>query len=136
MSKKSNHDKLELFVFYINFKSRCHESTRATPVSRWNPPGIEARIVPAFVSAPVWSGTIEKMGLETLVVCRFDTGPTFIDTNGPICHPPECQRDQIVVLESQFCNFFARSRAPRIGRRALSESQLGPHFQSKFQVIY
>ena len=135
MSKKLNHDKLELFVFYIDFKSRCHESTRATPVSRWNPPGIEARIVPAFVLASVQSGTIEKMGLETLVVCRFDTGPTFIDIDGSICHPPEYQHESM-FWSPIFCNFFVRSRAPRIGRRALSESQLGPHFQSKFQVIY
>ena len=91
---------------------------------------MKARIVPAFVSAPVRSGTIEKIGLETLVVCRFDTGPIFIDTDGFVIH------SSVNMIKKSFCNFFVPSRAPRIGRRALSESQLGPHFQSKFQVIY
>ena len=41
-----------------------------------------------------------NMGLETSVVCRFDTEPTFINTDGPTCHPPECHHNQGVNLSS------------------------------------
>ena len=40
------------------------------------------------------------MGLETSVVYIFDIGPTFIDIDGPTCHPPECHHNQGVNLSS------------------------------------
>jgi len=48
-----------------------------------------------------------KMGLETSVVCRFDTGPTFIDTDRPTCHPPECHHNQGVNLSSVIFAIFS-----------------------------
>ena len=47
------------------------------------------------------------MGLETSVVYRFDTGPTFIDTDGPTCHPPECHHNQGVNLSSVIFAIFS-----------------------------
>jgi len=38
-------------------------------------------------------------GHETSVVCRFDIGLTFIDTDESTCHPPECYH-----IECHFCN--------------------------------
>jgi len=53
------------------------------------------------------AGRFAKLGLETSVVCRFDTGPTFIDTDGPTCHPPEWHHNQGVNLSSViFIIFF------------------------------
>jgi len=53
------------------------------------------------------------MRLETLVVCRFDTGPTFIDTDGPICHPPECHDQRVNVSSPIFAilSYEARARS-------------------------
>ena len=55
-----------------------------------------------------------KMGLETSVVCRFDTGPIFIDTDGSTCHPPEYHHNQGVNLSSVIFAIFSRSCGLRI----------------------
>jgi len=48
-----------------------------------------------------------KIGLETSVVCKFDTGPTFIDIDGPSCHPTECRHNQGVNLSSVIFAIFS-----------------------------
>ena len=52
------------------------------------------------------------MGLETSVVYRFDIGPTFIDTDGPACHPPECHHNQGVILSSVIFAIFSLVTSP------------------------
>jgi hypothetical protein len=45
------------------------------------------------------------LGLETSAIRRFVTGPAFIDTDKPICHPPEWQHNResmFGVLNIQF----------------------------------
>ena len=50
-----------------------------------------------------------NVGLETSVVYRFDTGPTFIDTDGLTYHPPEYHHNQGVNLSSVIFAIFRRA---------------------------
>jgi len=56
---------------------------------------------------PLKIGRFAKMGLEILVVCRFDTGLIFIDTDRPTCHPPECHHNQGVNFSSVIFAIFS-----------------------------
>jgi len=69
---------------------------------------LDCWFVPISTSPKLWFWEINRLLLSRQLQ-KWDskhwsvadlTLPTFIDTDGPICHPPECQHDQRVNLWS------------------------------------
>ena len=59
------------------------------------------------VDGVVQAERFDYLGLKTLAFDHVDTGPTFIDTDGPTCRPPECHHNQGLNLSSVVFAIFS-----------------------------